>query len=452
MTRKQQLTLAATILGSGIVILDGVVVNLALPRIGLDLHASFSALQWIVDGYLLSLSALILLGGSLGDIFGQRRVYFTGLAGFGAASLLCGLAPNQETLIILRVVQGIFGALLVPSGLAIINTNFEPHMRAAAIGRWTAFSAIVTAAGPLLGGYLVDVGSWRLIFFINVPLVLATLVMARAGMVEHTGDRSRRVDWVGATLAMVGLGSLTYALIEGPGSHWAVGELTAITFGIGIILGFGWYEKRHADPMLKLDLFKSRNFLAANITTFSMYGALGGFLFSLAIYLQTTAGYTTLQAGASLLPITIILFLVSSRAGAWAGAHGPRRLMTAGPLLAGAGIAMLAVMGKSAPYFISVFPGLALFALGLALTVAPLTATVMGSVDTNDSGIASGVNNAVSRVAGLFVIGLLGLFGAANSYRFAAILCAVLAVLAGVISYLMVDDRQIIRQSPRERT
>jgi len=447
MTRKQLLTLAATIIGSGIVILDGTVVNLALPRIGIDLHASFAALQWIVDGYLLSLSALILLGGSVGDIFGQRRVYFTGLLGFGVASLLCGLAPTQETLIILRVIQGVFGALLVPSGLAIINTNFAPGMRAAAIGRWTAFSAIVTAAGPLLGGYLVDIGSWRLIFFINVPLVVVTLLMARAGMVEHTGDRNRRVDFGGAVLAMLSLGGLTYGLIEGPVTHWASRELAAIVLGAALLIGFGWYERRQSDPMLKLDLFKSRNFLAANITTLAMYGALGGFLFSLAIYLQTTAGYTTLQAGASLLPITIMMFFVASRAGAWAGKYGPRRFMTVGPILSGIGIAMLSVMGKSAPYFISVFPGIAIFAFGLALTVAPLTATVMGSVDTQDSGIASGVNNAVSRVAGLFVIGLLGLFGSANSYRFAAILCATLAVVAGFISFAMVDDRQILQRN-----
>ncbi len=452
MTRKQQLTLTATIIGSGIVVLDGVVVNLALPSIGSDMHASFSALQWIVDGYLLSLSALILLGGSLGDIFGQRKVYFTGLAGFGIVSLLCGLSPNQETLIILRVLQGVFGALLVPSGLAIINTNFPAGMRAAAIGRWTAFTAIVTAAGPLLGGYLVDIGSWRLIFFINVPLVVVTLVMARIGMVEHIGDRSRRVDFWGAGLAMAGLGSLTYGLIEGPVTHWAPFQLSAVGLGLLVIIGFGWYERRQTDPMLQLDLFKSRNFFAANITTFSMYGGLGGFLFALVIYLQTTAGYTTLQAGASLLPISVMMFLVASRAGAWAGKYGPRRFMTVGPLLAGAGIAMLAAIGKEAPYLTSVLPGIVVFSLGLALTVAPLTATVMGSVSVQDSGIASGVNNAISRVAGLVVIGLLGQFGASNSYLFAAILCAGLAAAAGVISFLMIDDRQMIQPGQLERT
>jgi len=299
---------------------------------------------------------------------------------------------------------------------------------------------------------VVDVGSWRLIFFINVPLIAVTLVMARAGMAQHIGDRSRKVDIGGAVMAMVGLGSLTYGLIQGPVTRWAPVEVAAIVIGIILMLGFGWYESRQADPMLKLDLFKSRNFLAANITTFAMYGGLGGFLFSLAIYLQTTAGYTTLQAGASLLPITIILFLVSPRAGKWAGTHGPRGLMTIGPILAGAGIGMLAFMGKSAPYFTSVMPGVAVFAFGLALTVAPLTATVMGSVSNGESGIASGVNNAVSRVAGLFVIGLLGLFGAANSYRFAAILCASLAALAGVMSYLMINDSQIVQRGAEEPT
>lgn len=438
MTRKQILTLGATILGSGAVILDGSVVNLALPHIANDFHTGFSALQWIMDGYLLSLSALILLGGSLGDIFGQRRIYFIGLIGFGISSLLCGLAPNAASLIGLRIIQGVFGAMLVPSALAIINTNFPPTMRAEAIGRWTAFSSIVTAAGPLFGGYLVDVGSWRWIFFINVPLVIATLVMAAMGMDEHLNERTRRVDFGGAILAMAGLGALIYGLIEGPVTVWALPQQVSIAFGLGLLIWFGWYEMRQVDPMLKLGLFKSRNFLAANITTFSMYGALSGFLFSLVIYLQMTAGYSTVAAGASLIPVTILLFLISPRAGKWSGIHGPRTLMTIGPLLASFGIAWLAFLGVSAPYFTSVLPGIVLFALGLSLTVAPLTTTVMGSVSSADSGIASGVNNAVSRVAGLVVIAFLGLFGAAASYHFAATLCAALAAIAGLSSYMLV--------------
>ncbi len=440
MTRKQLFTLIATIIGSGVVILDGSVVNLALPHIGRDLGGGFAAMQWIVDGYLLTLSALILLGGSLGDIFGQRRVYFTGLIGFGVASLLCGLAPNAGVLVGMRLVQGVFGALLVPSALAIINTNFPPDMRALAIGRWTAFSAVVTAVGPLIGGYLVDVASWRWIFFLNIPLLVATVVLARLGMAEHIGDRTRRIDVVGATLAIVGLGGLTYGLIEGPIRQWSVVAGGPLVAGLILLVVFVYYEGRAKDPMLKLDLFRSHNFTGANITTFSMYGALGGFFFALGIYLQTVGGYTALQAGAAFLPITVVMFFLASRAGAWSAKYGPKMFMTAGPLLSAVGIALLVGLKAHPNYLTSVLPGVTVFALGLALTVAPLTSTVMGSVRMGDSGIASGVNNAISRVAGLVVIALLGLFGAAGSYQFGAILCAVLAALAGVISYFVIRN------------
>lgn len=445
MTRKQALTLTATIIGSGVVILDGSVVNLALPHIAADLHVGFASLQWIVDGYLLTLSALILLGGSLGDIFGQRRVYFTGLIGFGLVSLLCGLAPSSEWLIGLRIVQGVFGALLVPSGLAIINTNFPTGERAAAIGKWTALTAIVVALGPLLGGVMVDIASWRWIFFINVPLVITTLVMAQMGMLRKTGDHSRRLDSGGAVLAMLGLGGLTYGLIQGPVSHWAPQDVFAAVAGLAVIILFGWYESRQSDPMLKLDLFKSKNFLAANITTFAQYGALGGFLFAFVIYLQAEAGYSALAAGASLLPITVCIFLFSARVGKWSGIHGPRLPMTAGPLLVASGILALGFIGSSAPYVTAVLPGVTLFALGMALTVAPLTITVMGSVTKGDSGIASGINNAVTRVAGLIVVALLGLFGSANSYHFAVVLCATLAVIAGVVSYALVRNKPVVQ-------
>ncbi len=443
MTRKQLFTLMATIIGSGVVFLDGSVVNLALPHIGGDLGGGLAALQWIVDGYLLSLSALILLGGSLSDIFGQRKVYFTGLIGFGLASLVCGLAPNVAVLVAMRIVQGVFGAMLVPSALAIINTNFPPDMRSVAIGRWTAFSSIVTAVGPVVGGILLDTASWRWIFFLNIPLLLATVVFARLGMAEHLGDKNRRIDVLGATLAMTGLGGLTYGLIQGPVDHWALGSLGPLVVGFGLLVAFVLYERKAKDPMLKLDLFSSHNFTGANITTFSMYGALGGFFFALGIYLQTVSGYKAVEAGASLLPVAVILFLVSSRAGAWSAKYGPRLFMTMGPLMSAVGIAMLVGLGSHAPYFTRVFPGVSVFALGLALTVAPLTSTVMGSVRMADSGIASGVNNAVSRVAGLVVIALLGLFGAAQSYRFAAILCAGLAALAGILSWVLIRNPKL---------
>lgn len=440
MTRKQFLALSATIVGSGAVILDGSVVNLALPQIASELHAGFSDLQWIVDGYLLSLSALILPGGSLGDLLGQRRVYFAGLLGFGIASLLCGLAPTPLVLIMTRIVQGVFGALLVPGALAILNTNFPEQLRAEAIGRWTAFSSIVTAIGPLLGGYLVDAGSWRVIFFLNVPLVVAAVVMAWLGVAKTPRDPARRLDVAGAALAMAGLGGLTYGLIQGPVTHWAKVPIVAIATGGVLLAVFGWVEGRRADPMLKLGLFRSRNFLAANLTTFAMYGALSGFLFALIIYLQTAAQYSSLQAGASLVPVTLVLFVLSPRVGRLSAARGPRLFMTAGPLLVAAGIGWLAFLGSRAPYFTAVLPGVTVFAIGLSLTVTPLTSTVMSSVQAGDSGVASGVNNAVSRVAGLIVIALLGLFGPAASYRFAAVLCAALAAAGAALSAVLIED------------
>lgn len=440
MTRKQLFTLIATIIGSGVVFLDGSIVNLALPAIGRDLGGGLAAKQWIVDGYLLSLSALILIGGSLGDIFGQRRVYFIGLGGFALASLLCGLAPDVLWLTAGRVLQGIFGAMLVPSGLAIINTNFEPAARALAIGRWTAFSSIVTALGPLVGGYLVDVSSWRWVFFVNIPLILATFVLGYYGIREHTGDKNRKLDIAGALYAMGGLGGLTYGLIEGPGANWGFVPLLAIVAGLGLLAAFVWHERRSADPMVKLDLFRSHNFTAANIVTFAMYGALGGFFFALTIYLQTVVGFSTLAAGASLLPVTVVMFLLASRAGAWAGTFGPRRFMTVGPALAGLGMILLLPLGPGDGYLAHVFPGVLLFAVGLALTVAPLTATVMGSVDERSSGIASGINNAVSRVSGLIVIAVLGFFPADASYHATTILCAALALSAGAVAFMMVKN------------
>ncbi len=452
MTRRQLYTLLATIIGSGIVFLDGSVVNLALPHIATDLHASFAGLQWIIDGYLLSLSALILLGGSLGDIVGQKKVYLTGLVGFGVASILCGIAPNVSALIAIRILQGIFGALVVPSALAIINTNFEPEKRAHAIGRWTALSSVVIAIGPLVGGTIIDKASWRWIFFINVPLLVITILFALAGIIEHQNEKVRKIDLTGGLLAMLGLGGLTYGLIEGPVQNWRAQSLIPLIAGVIIFAYFIWFERRQSDPMLKLDLFKSGNFTAANLATFAMYGALGGFFFALVIFLQTTAGYSSLAAGATLLPVTIFLLALSSRMGALAGKHGPRLFMTIGPILSGLGILLLAPLGSHAPYLTTVMPGILLFALGLSITVAPLTATVMGSVALGDSGIASAINNAVSRVAGLIVIALLGLFGAAHAYVFAALLCSGLAILAGVISYLMIQNHPLAKSAKAQES
>lgn len=440
MTRKQFLVLLATIIGSGIVILDGSVVNLALPALGRELHATFSDLQWTADAYLLTLSSLILLGGSLGDIFGRKRMYLTGLIGFGAASLLCGLAPNPEVLIGFRILQGVFGALLVPGGLAIINTNIPAKQRSKAIGQWAAWSALAAAVGPLLGGYLVDALSWRWIFFINVPLVVVCAAMAMYSIDESRSSRPRRLDLLGAALVVAALAGITYGLIEGPAGHWPVAAILALGGGLVGLCLFVWTESRRRDPMVPLGLFASRNFTGANVMTFAMYGALGGFFFALVIYLQTTMEYSSLQAGMSTLPVVALLLVLSGRMGGLTDRLGPRLFMTIGPLVAALGMALLYGLKAGDSYLAHVFPGVFLFGLGLATLVAPLTVTVMRSVDQEDSGIASGINNAVSRVAGLLVIAVLGLFGAAHAYTFGIALCAVLAVIAGVASWALVRN------------
>ena len=443
MNRRQLFALIATIAGSGIVILDGFVVNLALPNIAHDLHASFSGLQWIVDAYLLSLSALILLGGSLGDIFGRKRTYIVGLIGFGVSSLMCGLAPNLTMLILLRVIQGLFGALLVPGALAIINTNIPIKLRGLAFGRWTAWSGITAVLGPLLGGYLISVASWRWIFFINVPLIIVCVIMAAANIDETKDSNPRKVDISGATLAAAALAAITYGLIEGPVKHWSRGTVAILVTGVILGVLFYFVEAHSKDPMLKLNLFKSRNFSGVNITTFSMYGGLAGFLFVLVIYLQTTLGYSSIKAGASLMPVSVMLLLFSSRVGVLAHKFGPRLFMTFGPLTSAIGMFSLVRLGHGDRYLTDVFPGVFLFALGLAITVAPLTITVMNSVRESESGIASGINNAVSRVAGLIVVAVLGLLGAGQVYRFGIILCASMLAAAGIISYVLIRNPKI---------
>ena len=440
MTRAQKLTLIATILGSGVVFLDGSIVNLALVHIGRSMHVGLSGLQWVMDGYMLSLSALILLGGSLGDILGRKRVYLMGMIGFGVASLLCGLAPNATLLILMRIVQGIFGALMVPGSLAIINTNFGKDDRAAAIGKWTAWTSAIIAVAPLAGGYIVDSTSWRWIFFINPPILVVCYLLGVKAIKESQDSRVRRIDTFGAVLAMLSLAGITYGFIEGPARKWPALPVATLVVGAALFVVFLWFERRQKDPMLELSLFKSRNFTGANVSTFALYGALSGFLFALMIYLQSKVGYSSLQAGLSGMPVTVCLILLSSRIGRLSSKFGPRWFMTVGPILAGVGMLLLVPLDKHSSYLTGIFPGVLIFGLGMATTVAPLTTTVMTAVSSDQSGIVSAVNNAVSRVAGLLVVALLGLFGANHTYRFAAILCGVLAIVAGVISYMTIQN------------
>jgi EmrB/QacA subfamily drug resistance transporter len=440
MSRKSW-ALVATILGSGVVFLDSTIVNLALPKISQGLGAGFSDLQWIADGYLLSLSALILLGGSLGDIFGRKRIYLIGLAGFGLTSLICGLSPNVDFLILSRVLQGVFGALLVPGGLAIINTNFPREERGRAIGKWSAWSGILAAIGPLVGGYIIDAISWRWIFFINIPLILVCGCLALKYVEESQDQRSRRVDIRGAVLAALALAGITYGLIEGPASHWQAKAAAPLIGGLIVGLLFVWYESRSKDPMVRLQLFKSRNFSGSNAMTFMMYGALSGFMFSLVIYMQTKLGYSAIKAGVSLLPVSLMLLFFSSRVGALSSRIGPRLFLTLGPLLAALGMFLLIDYKPGDSYLWFLLPRVILFSAGLTLLVAPLTTTVMTSVEDASSGIASGINNAVSRIAGLVVIALLGLAGTGNVYRFSMTLCAIFAASAGLISFLAIQNK-----------
>jgi EmrB/QacA subfamily drug resistance transporter len=399
--------------------LDATVVNVALPTIGRDLGASVAGLQWVVTGYLITLASLILLGGSLGDLFGRRRVFVTGVVWFSAASLLSGLAPNLALLIAARALQGVGGALLTPGSLAIIEASFAPDDRARAIGAWSGLGGVATAVGPLVGGWLVSAVSWRLIFLLNLPLAAAVLWSARhvPESVDSTADR--HVDLIGAVLAIVGLGGVTYALIEGPAAGWGLAPILLGAVGVAALVAFVAFERASAHPMLPMGLFKSRQFSAANLVTFAVYAALGGTLFLLAVDLQQALRYSPVEAGAALLPVTVIMLLFSSRAARLAQRIGPRLPMTLGPAIVAAGLLLMVRIRPGGTYLADVFPAVVTFGAGLALTVAPLTATVMDSLGDRRAGIASGVNNAVARAAGLTAVAVLpalaGITG--NDYR-----------------------------------
>jgi EmrB/QacA subfamily drug resistance transporter len=406
--RQKRLTLLSCILGSGAVFLDATLVNVALPAIRADLHGTLATQEWIIDAYLLTLGSLLLVGGSLGDLFGRRRVFAIGVAGFGAASLLCAVAPGAGTLIAARALQGVAGALLVPSTLALLVDTFAQDERAAAIGSWTAWTGIATVIGPVVGGVLVQAASWRWIFVINVPIVLATL-----SLLHHAPRSARRgsahVDWVGGGLGALGLSGPIYALIEQPSHGWGAVEVWApLVAGVALLVAFVAWERRCSAPMLPLGMFGARNFAVGNIATFAFYGGLSAATFFVVVFLQQVAGYTPTEAGASLLPVSLVTFALAKRFGALADRLGPRLFMGLGPIVAGGGLLTLLGVDAHAPYVTEVLPGVGLFALGLAMTVAPLTAAVLGAADGGHSGVASAVNNALARVAGLVAIAAVG--------------------------------------------
>ncbi|MEU3948940.1 MFS transporter [Streptomyces sp. NPDC029526] len=400
--------LLTTVLGSGMAMLDSTVVNVALPRIGRDLDADLAVLQWTVNAYMVTLAGLILLGGALGDRFGRRRVFVVGVVWFAAASLLCGLAPGAGTLIAARALQGVGGALLTPGSLALIQASFHRDDRARAVGLWSGFGGIGAAIGPFLGGWLVDGPGWRWVFLINVPVALVCVPIAVRHVPESSGGGTHgRFDVLGAGLGALALALVTYALIGAEEASGAV--VVAGAAGLAAAVAFVWVERRHPDPMMPPDIFASRQFTSVNLLTLCVYAAFGGFFFLAALQLQVVVGYSALAAGAALLPTTALMLLLSARSGELADRIGPRLPLTVGPLLAAAGMVLMLRVGPGASYAADVLPALLVLGLGMVALVAPLTATVLASVDVGRAGLASGINNAAARAAGLLAVAALPL-------------------------------------------
>jgi len=450
--------LAATVLGSSMAMLDTTVVNVAVPTIGRSLHASLAGLQWTVTAYTLTLAGLILIGGSLGDRLGRRRIFVTGVAWFALASALCGFAPDTGVLIAARALQGIGGALLTPGSLAIIQASFEAEDRPRAIGAWSGLGGVAAAVGPFLGGWIVGAAGWRWIFFLNLPLA-AVVALVALRHVPETSDPSAhgKFDVAGALLAALALAGITDALIEAPAQGLAV-ALPIGAAGVAAGAGFVLLERRRertpgpVPPMLPLDVFASRQFTAVNFVTFVIYAALGGTLFLLILNLQVVGGFSPLAAGVSLLPMTVLMLTLSPRTGALAQRVGPRWLMAGGPLICSAGLLLATRIGPNASYVADVLPAVAVFGLGLSATVAPLTATVLASADVRHAGVASGINNAVARAAGLLAVAGLplavGLSGAGyhdptvlhGAFRGAMVICAGLLVAGAALSAVTIDN------------
>src|SRR5215469_3048230 len=401
--------LLATVLGSAMASIDATVVGIALPAIGRDFHSSLADLQWVVNAYTLTLAGLLLFAGTLGDKYGRKRIFLTGVVWFAVASLLCSVAPTAPALIAARAVQGIGAALLTPGSLAIIEASFHPDDRGKAIGAWSGLGGVGIAIGPFLGGWLIQAVSWRLIFFINLPLAVVIVLVSLRHVPESRDMRETgRVDIAGGALVTLGLIGLTYGLIDGPAAGWGrPGPLVSLIAGVILLVAFVWWERRARNPVMPLSLFSSTQFSSANVVTFAVYAALGGAFFLLPIQLQQVSGYTALQAGISLLPITLIMLALSTRSGALAARIGPRLQMTVGPLVIAAGLALFTRIGGSGNYLTEVLPAVLVFGFGLAINVAPLTATVLSAVPAEHAGMASAVNNDVARAASLIAVAVL---------------------------------------------
>ncbi|QHF19960.1 DHA2 family efflux MFS transporter permease subunit [Rathayibacter sp. VKM Ac-2762] len=437
---RRRAVLVVAVLASFVAFLDGTVVNVALPAITRELGGGLAVQQWVVDGYLITLGALILVAGSLADRIGRARSMTIGLIGFGVTSLLCALAPTAEVLIVARMLQGAAGAILVPSSLALIIATVHGAAQARTIGAWTAWTGTATIAGPVLGGLLVDAGSWRYVFALNLLPIAVTLVLLRRLGAVDSGTRVP-IDGVGAVLGVIGLGGPVFALIEQERlgvQHPLV--LTALIGGVAALVAFVVWERRAAHPMLPLSLFASRNFTVGNVSTAFVYGALSFGFFALGLFLQQTLGFSATLAGLATLPPTILLLLLSQVSGSLSARFGPRLFMGVGPLIAAAGFLLLSFVDEGADYATQLLPGILLFGFGLAVTVAPLTSTILGAVEDGHSGVGSAVNNAVSRIAGLVAIAATSLVVGdsldVEGFSRAAVATSALLIAGGVVSLL----------------